>query len=292
MTGRLTRRGLVGLGAAALVGAACRVPASPTPPLAQESSKQDGWTPILPSSDLAVGPNRFLYAVLDERNRPIRDAKVHLRFFDLSAGEAAPVAESDAPFRGQGLGDKGVYVARVSLPRAGAWGVEAQIERPDGTKKALRTRFEVAAQSKTPAIGAAAPPSRQPLLKDVADPKIVCTAPTPCAFHDITVADALGLRKPALLLFATPAFCSSATCGPDLETVQGIEPSFRERVTFMHLEIYADPPTLEKTHRHVEEWRLPSEPWVFVLEREGKVADKLEGGITGDELREVLTRVV
>jgi hypothetical protein len=287
----LTRRRALALGAASLLAAACRPASSPTPSGASESTKQDGWTPILPSSDLAVGPNRFLYAVLDERNRPIRDGRVHLRFFDLSAGEAAPVGEADAPFRGQGLGEKGVYVARVELPRAGTWGVEAQIERPDGAKKALRSRFEVAAKSKTPSIGSAAPPSRQPLLKDVADPKIVCTAPTPCAFHEMTVADALGLNRPTLLLFATPAFCSSALCGPDLETVQTIEPEFRGRVTFIHLEIYADPPTLEKPHRHVEEWHLPSEPWVFVLDRGGKVADKLEGGITAEELREVLARV-
>jgi hypothetical protein len=285
---RVTRRWLLGVGAGALA-VGCQ--AAPPTPAIQVPGKQDGWTPILPSSDLAVGANRFLYAVLDERNRPILDAKVRLKFFDLTVGEAPPVAETEAVFRGQGLGEKGVYVARVSFPKAGAWGVEAQVDRPDGAKKMLRTRFEVAQLSKTPAIGAAAPQSKQPLLADVADPKIACTAATPCAFHDVTVADALSQKKPALLLFATPAFCSSAVCGPDLETVQAIEPDFRGKVTFVHLEIYADPPKLEKPHKHVEEWGLPSEPWIFVLDQEGRVLDKLEGGITAAELREVLGRV-
>ena len=285
---RIKRRWLLGAGAGALL-VGCRA-AEPTPAI-QMPGKQDGWTPILPSSDLAVGANRFLYAVLDERNRPILDAKVRLKFFDLTVGEAPPVSETEAVFRGQGLGDKGVYVARVSFPKAGAWGVEAQVDRPDGTKKALRTRFEVAQLSKTPAIGAAAPPSKQPLLADVPDSKIACTAATPCAFHDVTVADALKLNKPALLLFATPAFCSSAVCGPDLETVQAVEPEVRGKVTVIHLEIYADPPKLEKPHRHVEEWGLPSEPWVFLIDREGRVLDKLEGGITAVELREVLGRL-
>jgi hypothetical protein len=286
---RVTRRWLIGAGAGALL-VGCQAPAEPTPAV-QVPGKQDGWTPILPSSDLAVGANRFLYAVLDERNRPILDAKVRLKFFDLTVGEAPPVSETEAVFRGQGLGDKGVYVARVSFPKAGAWGVEAQVDRPDGTKKMLRTRFDVAATSKTPAIGAPAPASKQPLLADVSDPKVACTATTPCAFHDATVADALALKKPALLLFATPAFCSSAVCGPDLETVQAVEPDFRGKVTFLHLEIYADPPKLEKAHKHVEEWGLPSEPWVFLVDRDGRVLDKLEGGITAAELREVLGRV-
>jgi hypothetical protein len=286
----MSRRVFLAGGGASLALAACGPAAEPTPAI-QVPGKQDGWTPILPSSDLAVGANRFLYAVLDERNRPILDAKVHLKFFDLTVGEAPPVSETEALFRGQGLGDKGVYVARVSFPKPGAWGVEAHVDRPDGTKKALRTRFEVAAASKTPAIGAAAPASKQPLLKDVSDPKIACTATVPCAFHDVTVSDALAMKKPALVLFATPAFCSSAVCGPDLETVQALEPEFRGGVTFMHLEIYADPPTLDKPHKHVEEWGLPSEPWLFVLDRDGRVLDKLEGGITAAELREVLGRI-
>lgn len=255
-------------------------------------SKGDGeWTAILPATDLAVGPNRFLYAVLDERNRPILDATIRLRFFELSRGEAPPIAEADASFRGQGLGARGVYVARVDLPTAGEWGVEAQIARPDGMQRALRTRFEVQPTSRTPPIGAPAPPSQQMLLAEVSDPRAVCTAPQPCPFHDITIADALKDGKPVLILFATPAYCTSAVCGPDLETVVALAPEFAGRATFVHVEIYEDP-AAQKPLPAVVEWRLPSEPWVFLVDREGRIADKLEGGITADELREGLARLV
>ena len=113
----------------------------------------------------------------------------------------------------------------------------------------------------------------------------------PCQLHDLTIADALALKKPALLLFATPGFCVSATCGPDLETVQSLQPDFRDRLSFLHLEIYSDPQT-QTLSQAVTEWRLPSEPWVFLVDRDGKVADKLEGGLTAAELREGIERLV
>jgi len=284
----LTRRAMLGTGAIALI-AACQQAAPTVAPILP--AKQEGWTPILPASDLAVGPNRFLYAVLDERNRPILDAQVKLRFFDRVDQPTEAKTEADAVFRGQGLGDKGVYVARVDLATAGAWGVEAHVKRPDGAQRTLRTRFDVKAQSQTPAIGTAAVPSRQALLASAPDPRKICTAVPTCAFHDLTIADALAAKKPTLVLFATPGFCSSAVCGPGLETIQGLEPAYRGRVQFIHVEIYDDPNT-QKTNATVNEWRLPSEPWVFMLDRDGKIADKLEGGLTDVELREGIQRIV
>src|SRR4029079_16299050 len=128
-------------------------------------------------------------------------------------GSETPASEADPVFRGQGLGNKGVYVARVDFAKAGAWGVESVVERPDNTSRTMRTRFEVKQQCVTPAVGSPAPRSVQKLMKDVSDARQVCTASPACAFHDLTVADAVASGKPSLLLFATPAYCTSAVCG-------------------------------------------------------------------------------
>src|SRR5262249_54770836 len=153
MSVRISRRAAVGGAAGLAFLTACAAPARPT---ATPPAKQEGWTPILPNSDLAVGKNRFLFAALDERNRPILDAQVRLRFFDRTDQPTDPKSEVDATFRGQGLGAKGLYVARTELTSAGTWGVEALVKRADGAQRALRARFEVKAQSQTPAVGAAA----------------------------------------------------------------------------------------------------------------------------------------
>jgi len=295
---RVSRRWLLAAGGILAVGACAPTTAGPTPAptpkpgaIGAQAPNKGDWTPIIPSSDLAVGPNRFLYAVLDDRNRPILDAKIHMRFFDLAKADAPPASETDAVFRGQGLGTKGVYVARTTFPTAGAWGVEATIDRPDGASKTLRTRFEVSQQSKTPAIGAPAPATKQALMAGAPDPRLICTNVPPCSYHDVTVADALQRKKPILLLFATPGYCTSATCGPDLQTVQSLEPDFKGKVTFIHHEIYQDP-NAQTPLPGVVEWRLPSEPWVFMIKSDGTIGDKFEGGLTRDELAEALARFV
>lgn len=42
----------------------------------------------------------------------------------------------------------------------------------------------------------------------------------------------------------------------------------------------------------VGEWGLTSEPWLFVVGADGRLADKLEGIITADEARSVLARAL
>ena len=42
----------------------------------------------------------------------------------------------------------------------------------------------------------------------------------------------------------------------------------------------------------VTEWGLPNEPWTFIVDAEGKVADKFEAFTGRDELEESLLRVI
>ncbi len=39
------------------------------------------------SSELVVGPNRFVLGLLDSTGTPIADATAHLTFFDLAGGQ-------------------------------------------------------------------------------------------------------------------------------------------------------------------------------------------------------------
>src|SRR5207237_6809056 len=90
-----TRRHLLGSVGVVLAAAACQPAATTTavalkPGAVGSAPNKDGWTPVIPSSDLSIGANRFLYAVLDEKNRPIVDESIHLRFFDLAKRHAPP----------------------------------------------------------------------------------------------------------------------------------------------------------------------------------------------------------
>lgn len=292
----LLRAGFV-LALLALAAAGCS-PASvvptPTSALAPPKPAPGTLTGLLPSSELVVGANnRFLVGLLDDRNKPVTDAQVRLRFFKLNPdGSSQMRSETSAKFRGSPqLGDKGLYVARTGFEEAGPWGVEVEAARPDGTTRTLRLSFAVNAQSRTPALGARPPASQSAVATDPRELEQICSARPVDEFHRLSIARALEQRRPLVILFATPGFCQTLTCGPSLEVVRAATARHGDRLNVVHVEIYkgAQPPEIAPT---VTEWNLPSEPWVFLIDADGKVVDKYEGGITIEELDPAVAQLV
>src|SRR3712207_432446 len=90
------------------------------------------------------------------------------------------------------------------------------------------------------------------------------------------LADVLG-RKPVVITFATPLLCASRVCGPVVDIVEEAKATAPGDVAFIHQEIYRDNQVNKGVQPPVAKWRLPSEPWTFVIDRDGKVAARFEG---------------
>ena len=267
------------------------VPTASTGKVGTPSSSTAPVTAVLPNSDLAVGRNRFLIALLDANNQPITDAQVHLRFYSLQGDQPDLRAETDALYRGEGLVNRGVYVSTVNFTEPGSWGVEVLARRSQDDLPITRWSFEVQPESRTPAIGTPALPSKNPTTRDVDDPAKLCTAEPACDMHDLVIADVVGKGKPLVLYFGTPGFCTSQVCGPSLEVVQELKKRYLEDADFIHIEIYKDPAT-RTVFETVTEWNLPSEPWLFLIDRQGIVVEKFEGGLTLPEIEPALAKLI
>ena len=265
-------------------------------------------SPQITNHTLAVGENRFSLGLLDKDNSPILGARVRLRFFDLNGEEPVMKSEADARFipvelyfidEGPGkekqvVGSNGVYVAEVSFGRAGRWGVEVRATLAGEELGPVPFRFDVQEETPEPAPGDAAPASRQFTLADVADvSEIDSSYPLRPHMHDVTVADALAGGKPLVIAFATPAFCESRTCGPVMDSV--MDPLYEKHkgeAVFIHIEPYLLEALRAGAGRvpvpAMREWGLLTEPWVFVVGRDGKVAAKFEGIVALDEVEAAL----
>jgi hypothetical protein len=105
--------------------------------------------------------------------------------------------------------------------------------------------------------------------------------------HDDNLAEVLG-KRPVLLLFATPALCQSRVCGPVVDIAEQVKATHKGDTAFIHMEIYTDN-ELEKGFRpQVAAYKLPTEPWAFAIDRNGKVAARLEGAYSEHELSEAV----
>ena len=278
-------------GVLTLVALACGSPEpTPQPPVSDLNT-------IIASSDLAVGANRFVFAILDNSGQqPLREDEVTAAFFlDTGSDEGEAGEITKAVFRRWPAGIAGVYSTQVTFDKPGIWFVQVTVPEGSGLESPTPAFFEVKEVSDTPSIGSAAPASRNRTARDVADLEEITTASPPDPdLYQMTIADALQSRKPTLVVFATPAFCQSATCGPQVEVVEGLKDRYKDSANFIHIEIWDNPqeiqgdPSKARISPIVEEWNLTSEPFTFIMDKNGAVVAKFEAFTTAEEMEAAL----
>ena len=258
---------------------------------------------LMASTDLAVGENRVAFGLLRPGEGALKNADVELQTFFLADGErTAPVQTLSPEFRPWPGGAGGAYIANAVFDRPGEWGLRVEVSAADGSSLLAGSRVDVAETGATPAIGAPAPRSANKTAAAASSLAQITSDMSPDAdLYRKTIADALDEARPLLVAFATPAYCRTATCGPQLDAVKSLKNRHAERMSFIHVEIYDNPDEIRqngisaaRTSPIVEEWGLPSEPWTFVIDANGAIAAKFEGFADEDELdaaiREVLSR--
>ena len=75
-----------------------------------------------------------------------------------------------------------------------------------------------------------------------------------------------------------------------MSAVRRAEPA-RSDVRFVHIEVYADNDPAKGVNRWVTEWRLPTEPFTYVVDRTGVIRTKLEGAFSVAELERAVAAV-
>jgi len=307
----LTRRELAQIafgGAVASLVAACsapapgpsRAPEQPTVapasnPLVKPRASGVPLTAVQASTELAVGRNRFAIGLIDANNQSITTGDVKVEFFKITGTQAEKRFESPAVFRSVGGDSRGIWVVSpIALPETGPWGAQVTRDLGDGNPTQARINFQVRDQFSAPGYDAPAPRSASPIDSDVGgDTSKICSNTPPCDLHTTRISDALDSgQKPLVVLFATPALCTSATCAPELQAVQQLHQTYADVANFIHVEIYQYPFDGLHTAKTVEEWHLPSDPWTFIVDRTGIVRDRFEGAAPVEELEPSLKSVL
>ncbi len=240
------------------------------------------------ASEILVGNSQRIPIGITDHNTPVNDATVHVRAFKLQGTTGVFKGESDAPFKGEGLEGGGAYIAHLSFDKPGDWGVEVTATRPNGAQLSQRLPINVIDTPLVPAVGQSAPLTHNPTAKEVTDLETIDSGRPPDDMHQVSIADAIQQHRPTLVVFATPAFCTSNTCGPEVKVVQSLEPAYRDRLTFIHVEIYRDfkpDPSKRKLAQSVLDWRLQTEPWVFLIDSKGIIQARFEGPTARDEVK-------
>ncbi len=261
-------------------------------PLIEGPISADGLRAILGTGDLGVGRNRVGFVMTSEEgfvNEP--EATVASRYFADGSGEGELKETVQTEFHRWPYGNRGMYTVDLDLDAAGKWGLDITIGDPSQGAQTAKLFFEVLDTPEAPPVGAPAPRSVSKTEADVASLKELATGGLQDAdLYQTTIADAVQNGLPTVVVFASPAFCTNAVCGPQVEVLQQLKDKYKGQANFVHVDFYENPDeiqgdlSLAVISTAVREWRLPSIEWTFVIDRQGEISARFEAFATLNEV--------
>lgn len=248
-----------------------------------------GTQVALATNTFSAGHNRLAFGVLSQDNEFVyapsavyvargADAK------EISGPYAAPadLLVTEPAFRSQQAATEedpfaAVYQApAVDMDEPGDY-VALVVSKVDGEDVAAPAKLRVTARSPVPGIGDRAPRVETDTVTSAGGLEAIDTRRPPArSLHEQSFADVVG-EKPVALLFATPQLCQSRVCGPVVDIALQLQRKYGDRVAFIHQEVYVDNDPNKGLREPLRRFGLPTEPWLFTVGTDGRVAAALEG---------------
>jgi hypothetical protein len=253
---------------------------------------------------LEVGKDRFSFALIDRARKQLTGAEVAVYVSDAEGenvqGPYRARSESlavDKRFQSKTNADdpdaaKAVYVVDLPFKRKGQ-ALVMGIARLDGRLVATAVGQVVVGQRRgPPAVGERAISVHTPTLASVHGDaeKIDTRVPPASDLLKDDLADVLG-KRPVVLMFATPRLCQSRTCGPVVDVMEQVKSQVGSGPAFIHVEVYKGNDVSKGFLPQLLKWRLPTEPWTFVIDSSGVVRHRFEGAVSVAELKRAVEKV-
>jgi hypothetical protein len=297
--------GLAACGGSDDTQAAGTAPPASDFPSADGKTIEDVLTSTTPSdkvvapaaSAFELGRNRYPFGVFNVDRSQVDDAEVALYFAKTAQspvqGPLPATVESmitKPAFRSKGSEAPGeatsVYVVNdVKFTRSGPWLGIALIKEKDGMEGSRLPSPTVGQFPNVASVGDEAPRVSTPTAESVGgDLSRIDTRQPPSTMHDKDLKDVLG-KEPVVLTFATPALCQSRVCGPTVDAVEQVKAEDGDGVAFVFNEVYRDNDPAKGLRPQLTAFGLQTEPWIFLIGKDGKIEQRIEGAVGVDELK-------
>ena len=258
-------------------------------PLIMGPRSEDGLQAILGTGDLGVGANRVGF-VLISPDGIVTDPVTVTSSYDGAESETAEMVFQPWPY-----GTRGLHTAEMRFGRAGTWKLDISTAAADGPVRKAELSFEVAEATSAPANGAPAPLSKSKTIDDVESLDEITTGSLQDSdLYQVSLDEAVRSGMPTVVVFASPAFCTNAVCGPQVDVLTQLKDKYSGRANFVHVDFYDNPAEIQGDldkgviSPTVIEWGLPSIEWTFVIDGQGIVATRFEAFATFDEVEAAL----
>lgn len=290
MTSRIDRRSFLALGAGALAWACAKGTGGSDP----TSNPGDAAVSVVATAKLglAIGDTRQGFAIFrGQRPVAVDDLRVALkpqtgRAFEVTAQHVKTERGVGGDSDRENTEVDDIYVVRHDFDIPGIW--EASLVFDGGRGNEV---FQILEDSPSPIVGQDALATKSPTTDDPRDVDPICTRDPVCSMHDITIADALDRGTPTVIIFGTPRYCESRTCGPIVDYVEQAKEKVQDDASFVHVEVWKDDKSVGQPGGDAPafaEWKLGTEPWIYFIGADGKIRDRWLGAAGPDEIRKAV----
>jgi hypothetical protein len=184
-------------------------------------------------------------------------------------------------------GIQAIYAADVPVPKAGTYFVLSLTKGPSGLIGATG-ELAAAPSSQIPGVGQRPPDIATDTAATVhGNQSLLTTRLPPESMASVSFNQVLG-KKPVVLLFSTPQLCISRVCGPVTDVAVQVQQKFGSKVAFIHQEVYVDNQPKKGLRPQLNAFHLRTEPWLFVIDTQGKIVARLEGAFGTSELTQAI----
>jgi hypothetical protein len=252
--------------------------------------KGGGSTEVgLATSVFTVGEDRLAFGMIDDQGQFVYGpTAVYLAPTPDQPAEGPFLAPADVlitegRYRSRQAAEEtdpfaAVYQADVRFDQKGSWAVLV-VTQTGNTFVAAPANVEVSTKKADtiPDVGEAAPKVATDTLASVGgNEDMLDTRTPPSDMHEQSLDKVLG-KKPVALLFSTPQLCQSRVCGPVTDIAVELKAKYGDRIEFIHQEVYVDNDPNQGLREPLQAFRLRTEPWLFVIGKDGKITKRLEG---------------
>jgi hypothetical protein len=289
--------------AATLVGCGSGPGSTPVASSSPTGSRAS-FLPVPITSEFRVGDNRVVFTLVDPAGQKQIAGPNRTLAIGYHGPNGSTIPSTPLTFIWAVEGVNGVYAGHATFPVAGQWTADFATAAPGAPSEQLTFGFDVRDKVDVVSPGDPAPSIKTPTLADVGGDVAKLSSdqkPDP-DFYKTSEADALAAKKPFVLIFATPKFCKTATCGPTLDKLKPVAAAHPE-VTFINVEpyqlTYSDgslQPVLDATGNltpvdATNAFKLQTEPYVFVVGSDGIVKASFELVFSPDEIEAAIKAV-
>jgi hypothetical protein len=266
-----------------------------------EEVKGAGSTEVgLATSVFTVGKDRLAFGMIDDQGQFVYGpTAVYMAPSPDQPAQGPFVAPADVlitegRYRSQQAASESdpfaaVYQANVDFSQKGSWAVLV-VTQTGNTFVAAPARVEVSTKKddEIPDVGEAAPKVVTDTLASVGgNEKMLDTRTPPSDMHEHSLDEVLGKKRVALL-FSTPQLCQSRVCGPVTDIALQMKAKYGDDFEFIHQEVYVDNVPNAGLREPLQAFRLRTEPWLFVIDENGKITARLEGSFGLDAFENAL----